>query len=236
MLTDEEKSRIRQEETYRFHVRSQFEQAKERKHYSSWQILNSSFFLWFLSTIVLGTLTFTFTRWEADKMIQRERQQRIAQIDLEIRNRLQYFHMLKNIPDKIPLAIKILEKPSAAEYPINVYPEFINRSFRSLLIELNDLVGRAEQIELTKAINSASFLMYLHVQYEDEYKEELDLETKYELKEKLFRLLDESYNIDRWGRPFGNIIKKEIRDIPYERAFEELRTRFGVKDSIISSK
>jgi len=71
VLTEEEKAKIKDEETFRFEVRQQLEAkggaTKSRKE-RAWSALNSSFVLWILSSVVLSSLTAGYTvykNWHA---------------------------------------------------------------------------------------------------------------------------------------------------------------------------
>lgn len=59
MLTDEEKARLRAEETFRDEVRRHLENEKPRRTLGArlWDALNSAIVLWLLSSVVVGSLT-----------------------------------------------------------------------------------------------------------------------------------------------------------------------------------
>src|ERR1700753_1358863 len=106
MLAPKEKKRILAEETFREKVRQQLRKP-DKKQSTLWMLVNSAFFLWFMSTIIIGLVSFSYTVWDRSREEQRrkdedaraiEREKRLTakKLDAEISNRLYYFgHLLE---------------------------------------------------------------------------------------------------------------------------------------------
>ena len=154
MLTDSDKARILEEETYRREVRLALTDSRGARWQKFWSIVNSAVFIWLLSSVVLGTASFLYNRREKADAIEDENRRTAKKLDAEITNRLLYFDQLLVMQrmtlqsdsstqgdyDLSKLLVTALERPSAADYPVNVFPEYLNRSLRSLLWELIEVV------------------------------------------------------------------------------------------------
>jgi hypothetical protein len=106
-----DRKRIYQEEVYRYEVRAQLDKAnrKETKLGEKvWAFMNSAFFLWFLSSVVLGVISFSYAKWDKQRGLEREQRERAAlaerenaqvakKLDAEISSRLNYFVLSQNI-------------------------------------------------------------------------------------------------------------------------------------------
>jgi hypothetical protein len=90
MLTEEEKSRIRSEEVFRLAVIRELEGRSLRPSLSKrfWLLLNSSFALWFLSSVVLAGLTGWFESYQARHNEQIRKTEIARRLDTEIGNRM----------------------------------------------------------------------------------------------------------------------------------------------------
>jgi hypothetical protein len=159
MLLEEEKDRIRAEEIFRHEVHEKIE-AEAPKHSRGkrlWSLLNSSFALWFLSSVVLSGLTGAVTwyqRWNNERLRRAEVERRL---NVEISSRI--FDGL----DELRLDQKRIENGSiipvltgymygvnyldnrvtynTETYDFSVYPEYKQRKFRSLIFELSEVVN-----------------------------------------------------------------------------------------------
>ena len=122
--------------------------------------LNSAFCLWFLSSVVLGAVSYFYTKWEktrgealvkaqAQEQVEVERIRTIRKLDSEIASRLNYSAVAMQVlsaaegpdfdlnkPELVNDALRVLERPTEAAYPVNVFPEYSGRGFQSLLWEL----------------------------------------------------------------------------------------------------
>ena len=67
MISDQDQERIRQEEIFRQEIRREIAESTPNKTLGEkiWAFLNSPLGLWFLSTIAIGVLTWSFSEWQA---------------------------------------------------------------------------------------------------------------------------------------------------------------------------
>jgi hypothetical protein len=243
MLTDDEKEHIREEEVYRREVRNGLETTdrKGSKWHKYWSIVNSAVFIWFLSSVVLGSASLLYTRWEQERarereraakdyLVERENKKTALRLDAEITNRLVYFSNLLKIREvafaeqsgmlqygeivsmeeySLAKVLVALERPSAMEYPVNVFPEYANRNFRSLLWELMGVVPDEEKGSLQPAYERAAQLqqIYLKTRYAERRSPKQRIIHAFQA-----RALSESaittgevlltFNLPRWGSVF----------------------------------
>ena len=161
--SDEEKSRVQAEEGYRLEVRRELtakEVAPKGKD-RLWKILNSSFALWFLSSVVVAGTATGYARYEAKRSEEVKEVETIRRLDTEIAGRitearyglcmdLVYIDDRKNYtPASIyGYTLKYLNN-SFANDPNNpqdysIYPEFKTRTLRSLVFELSTMVDQSQ--------------------------------------------------------------------------------------------
>lgn len=232
MLTDDDKNRITAEEIYREEVRRSLEQAKPppSKRTRLWTTLNSSFVLWFMSTILVGIISFSYAIWEKtreenrrrdeeSRTVEREKRLTTRKLDAEISNRLYYFSQLLEI-EKNGLSVKpilALDNPSTAEYPINVFPEFEKRNLQSLLWELIQVVPDNERPHIEKAYEQAKTFSSLSL-LERRIKAMVDSEAKPSMFELSGITVEDTmnkseryanFNLERWGKPLDPIRQSE---------------------------
>lgn len=161
MLLEENKTRIRAEEIFRQEVRREIESRKTEHSRGKqfWSLLNSSFALWFLSSVVLASLTAAITmhqRSHADQMQKAEVQRRLnTEIGSRVAEGLVALRLdLKRIESgKKYFAGSIYTE--AASYldnrvtdgqkslDVSIYPEYQKRGFRSLIFELGGVVEQS---------------------------------------------------------------------------------------------
>ena len=218
---------VHQEKIYRRDIRRALEKqdTKQTLKQKIWVAINSAFFLWFLSTVVVGCIAFLYTQHtERSKETEQDRVA-IRKLDTEIKSRL-YFVARQIDPKRIEDSnvsdvLLSLEKPSLESYPINVFPEYEKRNMRSLLWELHTLVPQMEKVEIESALNATFHLRNIYEIYlelnEKITPSSLDLKGS----TKLFSLLDyvkelfvmnlgtvpvhfKPFDLDRWDRPFTN--------------------------------
>jgi hypothetical protein len=173
MLTDEQKAQIRAEEIFRLEIRKELEasHSPSTRWARFWSLLNTSFALWFLSSVVLASLTATYTALQASKTEEARKAQLAARLDTEIGNRLsEALVALHN--DEIDMTKGASYAPrwiyaNVVQYldnffihdlknPVDfsVYPEYRNRSFRSLILELETNLNADAQRDLRGALNA----------------------------------------------------------------------------------
>ncbi|MGH9969390.1 MAG: hypothetical protein ACREBG_16540 [Pyrinomonadaceae bacterium] len=231
MLTEEEKKHIYLQEIYRHEVKQELEKQLPKKveRKGIWDVINSIFFLWFMSTVVIGTASFFYTRWEKQReenrrlyelgqVINREKEATIKKLDTEISSRLISFarnYYAHDYMDVMPTTypelsivtvqkvlkedLRILDRPTEADIPINIFPEFANRNLQSLIWELSQIVPPDQRQELEEAYRTAKWLPFAVTNLKSKSSESPDSITADVLLKKLglFRL-----DLDRWGIPF----------------------------------
>ena len=216
MLKDEEKERITLEEIFREEVRKDLAARKKKAagiRGKLWVFFNTPFGLWFLSTIVIGLATFaytTLTQYQADRAKQNESQRRL---DIEIATRLSNFdRTIRRVFDASwDLAKYDGARESRMEFSLaeldgrtaflpekinntNVFPEYNNRTFQSLLIELHGLVPDSEKHQIKQSLDSLRIIQETLFSFPDGQSAE-DLER---MKNQIRKLMQKNFNVDRW--------------------------------------
>ncbi len=142
MLSEEEKRKIRLEEEYRLEVRSMLETKGGGK--TVFSTLNQPIVVWFLSSVILGGITFAYARLQHRFEVSRQERATIVKIVTEITDRgdqfsgpwldrystdqgLKWAGALSPLRD--PMIIGGMAGPP-------VFPEFSGRTVRSLIVEL----------------------------------------------------------------------------------------------------
>lgn len=147
MLTDQDKSRIRDEEVYREEVRKSLEPPRSRAA-GVLAFLNTSFGMWLLSSVVLAGVVAGYTHVAERARRAEERRTRVEKLDFEIEWRLSQFigfaeQVSKQQAGKDELKQRwLLAKgpPSALKGLVCIHPEFADRNLVSLMVELRSLV------------------------------------------------------------------------------------------------
>jgi hypothetical protein len=131
-----------------------------------WNLVNSSFGLWFLSSVLLSTAVFLYQTWQDDKHQQELTTERVERLNLEIAGRLSQFGTwaranlvqadgegryqfsagvnktaIEKAIDDLAAAPKSLE-PGNKLHLHEVFTEFQGRNLISLYVELNLIVRR----------------------------------------------------------------------------------------------
>lgn len=93
LLAPEIMERIRQEEIFRLGVRSEIEEANERRHERRgiWAFLNSAFGIWFLSTIVIGAIGWLYAENHRTVAEHSARDLNNEQLRLEVAYRMEHY-------------------------------------------------------------------------------------------------------------------------------------------------
>jgi hypothetical protein len=116
-----------------------------------WRILNSPFTIWFLSSVLLTSLSWGYSKWKDNENIKKESKEYIARLDYEIFNRIQYVELTyKNLitNDSNEEAQKMIIN-NFITFPSTswvLYYGFKERNFKSLLIELHEKVQDSEKL------------------------------------------------------------------------------------------
>jgi hypothetical protein len=154
MLFDEDRNRIRAEEIFRAAVRQQLltQAPKDSSAKRFWAVLNSSFSLWFLSSVVLGGLTAAVAMYQRSHAEQTQRVQTQLRLNTEFSSRIENGLVALNLDvrrvdgGQAFLASAIYNEGLAyldnrmtyngQKLDFSVYPEYRDRGFQSLLFEL----------------------------------------------------------------------------------------------------
>lgn len=171
MLTAEEEATIRAEEMFRLGVRRDLEASNPRptRRERVWVVLNSSFALWFLSSIILAGFTAGFTSYRAWQEERENRANLEKRLDVEISNRIaqalagvridkvRLEHGEAYLPHSYYMTVDqylnntfLLDPHNRKDF--SLYPEFRTRGFRSLIFELKTIVTPVEQPDLERAL------------------------------------------------------------------------------------
>jgi hypothetical protein len=175
-LSNSDKKRIRKEEIFRKEVQRKLDDEKPSPSRKKriWDLLNSSFVLWFLSTLVIGLFGWMYSNYQERAKADNQKKELIRKLDTEINNRLQdtnyYLYGLKatagnkntsDLPILSPISVfeRTIKRLDGIEAESNrplvgVYPEYKERGFVSLVIELKSVVEEDEQDKLETVISS----------------------------------------------------------------------------------
>lgn len=170
MLTEEGKIRIRDEEVFRTEVLRELEANKPRSRPERlWALLNSSFALWFLSSVVLASLTTALTYYQSKRSEQLKMSEIEKRLDTEISSRIALAQRGASL-DKERIAVHNEYLPEAIYQNVqsyldnsfvtgssnrldfSIYPEYEKRTFRSLVFELRSIADPSARTELTDTL------------------------------------------------------------------------------------
>lgn len=167
MLEEQEKNRIRLEETYRAEVRAELERTKSvnsKNH--AWTFLNSAFGLWLLSAVLISGAGALITRYQAHQTETKRNTERVERLDIEISYRLsQVLIRLYDVTDKskdpklgpnhtpedVTRVLALLTEPRADKYP-PLYSEFASIGLPGLMAELRRNLPESERPDVDRAI------------------------------------------------------------------------------------
>lgn len=224
-LTEPEKRKLQAEEEWKAAIRQEIE-GRASKNSPVWAFMNSAFFLWALSTIVLGLATKCYSDWRQEGVEQRARQQLIGRLDIEIASRLLYASLAWSVgPDSLQnqqraRIVVSLMRPDSSNFPFTVFPELASRSLPSLIWELrrelkdssSQKLDTASAAQLDSALADSRRLLnvYLELQTAKWQKNNSPPVSSW------FRILHRSpslqvsapqvfrnFNLARWDCPFG---------------------------------
>lgn len=164
ILSPEEISKIRQQELLRMQLRQELTENKEGK-FGIWQFLNSNFGLWLLSTVAVGFITWSYTKWKETKEARADRDYKISMLDAEITYRLnnveQHLESASTLAQYEAAIHDIVGNPGiGAQQPASpgVTETYKNASTIGLIILLKSLVSRTEEKDLSNVLSSINKL------------------------------------------------------------------------------
>jgi hypothetical protein len=114
-----------------------------------WRVLNSAFILWLLSTGAVWLISRAYASWEESTGTR----ELVRRLDLEIGSRIRMFDgALGNVKtaDQFYTLLVFFDRP----YRAPIFPEFEDRSLRSLVWELQSLVPESERPTIRNAFRS----------------------------------------------------------------------------------
>ncbi len=171
MLTEEERIRIRAEEVFRLEIRRELEARKPHpsRREQLWLLLNSSFALWFLSSVVLTGLGAAFASHRTRQIAQARRVEIKRRLDTEISNRIaealtgsrtnagrieqgQPYSPRDIYTDTVGYLDNFFITNPSNPRDFSIYPDYRNRGFRSLIFELSTVVDSSELPDLREAL------------------------------------------------------------------------------------
>jgi hypothetical protein len=215
-LPEEEKARIQAEEVFRLAVRRDLE-AKEPLSSGRarlWRILNSSFVLWFLSSVVVAGIAAVLASYEAGRAERLSKAETIRKLDTEIAGRLFAVRAalcgdrvrISNGEAFAPSVIynitvgyldNTVTTQSGRPLDFSIYPEYKNRTFRSLVFELSASIGGSQD----------RILKELLIDYEKSadlsaipQNERIDQEESRKSLESMLKKVNRYLAEDRWRR------------------------------------
>ncbi len=165
-LSAQDKERIRAEEIFRDEVRRKIEadEAKKSPQDNLWSILNSSFAVWFLSSVVLAGITAAFAKYQKSHSARAQKSDIQRRLQTEISSRITegliamrldikridngqtywasaiYNEALSYLENEVRDATRVLD--------FSIYPEYRFRKLRSLLFELTSVADKSAHAQL----------------------------------------------------------------------------------------
>ncbi len=171
MLDDGRKIEIEEEEAFRLEVSRKLCTGNTRSKGSQiWAVLNSSFVLWLLSSVIVSGITATYAIYQQRQKDASRVEETRRKLDTEILSRIdQALAGLKITAHEVSSmdygareiyenVFNVLDNSYLASKPENsrdlsVIPEFRTRTFRSLVWELRSVVEQSEASELDAVLS-----------------------------------------------------------------------------------
>ena len=209
MLTEEEKAKILHEEIYRNEIRKEIK-SKGNKY---WNFFNSPFGLWFLGTIAIGIITWSYSNIQIRLEQQKNLAEKVNKLDTEIFERLyEYDVQIRSIvieeyteygntfkiedgnikKDILKIYSRLLNIPENLSLSngriipsSGIFQEYSNRTTKGLMIELSTYVSSKEKEEIQRKVD---FMEFNYVVFT---RGSTDLKTFYDNTTNLY--------LDRWS-------------------------------------
>jgi hypothetical protein len=168
MITAEDRQRIRSEEIFREEVRRELlKDGPKSQAQRIWSLLNTSFVIWFLSSILIGIVTWSYSSIEDSLRATASDRETLQKLDIEITGRLVGSEATIEITRKKHLAgsqylssgalfQSVVDSLNGGEYVS--YDEYKGRSFPTLLIEIQRFVQPNERSKIQGALAGFSEL------------------------------------------------------------------------------
>jgi hypothetical protein len=163
MITEEDKKRIKIEEIFRAEIRESFKKTgNEPFRKKAWNLLNSPFGLWMLSTVVVGLVVYFYNDIKMKGEISSNNASTIHKLSTEANYRLQKFRLSLSQQNEANLYYEdtelaymidgtlINDGSLSPEKPIYIFPEFKERTMHSLLYEMERLTKDKKQASSIK--------------------------------------------------------------------------------------
>lgn len=166
-LSDQDKAHIRAEEIFRDEVRRQIEadSAKKSAQDNLWSILNSSFAVWFLSSVVVAGITAAFAKYQKSHSARAQKNDIQRRLQTEIGSRIAEGLIamrleIKRIDngqtywasDMYREALFYLDnevRDNTTVLDFSIYPEYRFRKLRSLIFELAAVSEKSASTQLS---------------------------------------------------------------------------------------
>jgi hypothetical protein len=191
-LSEDDRARIRAEEIFRSEVRSQLESGSQPSRGARLlKFLNQSFILWLLSTVVVGLISWQYTRWEERQSQQRQTQTEIRNLDLEIHGRL------RRAADRLSSArnmVGVSEAIRMLDQPSGMFVELGQRNMENLLVSLIWLMPEGQTASLEAARTGYQDLQRIAAQPEESQ------DVSQTIKLVRTKYLDGAFAIRHWRR------------------------------------
>jgi hypothetical protein len=155
VLSDEDRQRLRAEEIFRSEVRRDLEANAPKPLFAKriWSVINSAFFLWCLSSVVVAGLTAAVATHQKSRDEQTRNAEQRKRITIEISNRVseaieamdvdrariamhQSFHASWIYNEVVSYLDNFFRTDPSNPRDFSTYPEYRARTFRSLISEL----------------------------------------------------------------------------------------------------
>jgi hypothetical protein len=168
LLSEDEKQRLHAEEAYRLEIRKQIEALEPKRSFKArfWMGLNAPFVLWLLSSVIVGLFGLVFSNYQAQRADKLNKSNHIRMLDAEITSRIdearstisafqvslaEGFSRYQN--SMFYFAVEQALNAAHGEHSQAVlYPEFKDRTFPSLLIELSSMLPAGDRQDVHEAL------------------------------------------------------------------------------------
>jgi hypothetical protein len=161
VLSDSDRDRIRSEEIFRDEVRRELSANQPTSRGKRvWSLLNNPFSIWFLSTVVIGLLTFAYSAHQERLRASARLSETLQKLDTEIAGRIRgSLIALETTQQSIAShrlyssrmgIFGVVVKALGDEF--SSYPEYRTRDLGSLLIETGPMVPSQERAAVAGAL------------------------------------------------------------------------------------